>query len=414
MIRLAECTDNVRGMESLTPASGTPAVPASRFLTWRAWGTNAALAIVLLLVGMFSRPTVSFETPTHTVYTLIVIGCCGAVTVLHRLPRAALIVIALLLVLHLLIVPEAGLFALVMCFVAVYTAQTRTGPFERWVFTALVMLGAAIGSISASAVLGGDWRARVAVVIAAIALLAVVALIGTVRRQSRHRYAATMERAAALEARQHAELRLVAVEERARIAREMHDILGHSLNVIAMQAEGARYALRTAPEQAETALGEIGRLSRAAVDEVRDLIDVLHTDEEAATTRPTPTLSDVPELIGTFRDANIRLHTGGDLSEVPAHIEFSGYRIVQEALTNAAKHAPDAAVIVRIIVSDRTVELTIANGPSPHVSPELPSGGHGLLGMRERVHALGGIVNTGPDTATGGWKVTAHLPRSRT
>src|SRR5690606_33136854 len=134
-------------------------------------------------------------------------------------------------------------------------------------------------------------------------------------------YKAAVERATELEARQDAERRLAAVKERTRIAREMHDILGHSMNVIAMQAEGARYVLRSDPDQADAALGNIARLSREAVDEVRDLIDVLRADDEPATTRPAPSLTDVAELIGSYRGANdrIRLQVSGDLAAVPAH-----------------------------------------------------------------------------------------------
>ena len=405
--------DTVGRVESAIPAPSTPEVAASRFPTAYTWGARVVVGILLALVGVFSRPTVSFETPTHTVYTLIVVGCCAAVAVARRLPRTALVAIALLLALHLLIVPEPGVFALAMCVVAIYTAQTRTSPVERWIFTALVMLGAVAGVADATAVLDGDWRTRIIAGIAVIAVLAIAVLVGIVRRQARHRYTAALERAAALEAQQHTEQRLVAVEERTRIAREMHDILGHSLNAIAMQAEGARHALRAAPEQAETALADIGRLSRAAVDEVRDLIDVLHTGNEPATTRPTPSLADIPELIRTFPRANIRLNTTGDPCEVQARIALSGYRIVQEALTNAVKHAPDAVVIVGITISERTVELTVANGPSLLTLAAPQGGGHGLIGMRERARALGGTINAGPDPATGGWKVTARLPRSR-
>lgn len=403
-------------MDSPTLAAGTSIGAAPRFLAARPWIGDVAWAVLLALLGVFSRPTVSFDTPPQIVYTLIVIGCCTAVAVRRRFPRGSLILIGLLLLVHLLVVPEPGVFALAMRLVAVYTAQTQTPSPERWIFTILAGVGAVCGTVAAAAVLDGDWRARTIVVIAVTALLAVVALIGIIRRQARNRYQAAVERATVLEARQNAERRLATVEERARIAREMHDILGHSMNVIAMQAEGARYVLRSDPDQADTTLGDIARLSREAVDDVRDLIDVLRADDEPSTTRPIPSLADVAELIGSYRSANdrIRLHVSGDLTAVPAHVALSGYRIAQEALTNASKHAPDAAVIVRIAVSDRIVELTVANPLPLHSAPASHGGGHGLAGMSERAKALGGTVEAGPDPTTGIWKVVARLPRRRT
>lgn len=399
-------------MESSALAPGTPVSTVPRFLTAHPWIGDVASGAVLALLGVFSRPTASFDTEPQIIYTLIVVGCCAAVTVRRRVPRVALIAIAVLMLVHLLAVPDPGVFALAMCLVAVYTAQTLTPSPERWVFTVITVAGAVGGTFAVSAVLSEDWRARVLVVVAVVALLAIVALIAIVRRQARDRYEAAIERAAALEAHQEAELRLAAAEERTRIAREMHDILGHSMNVIAMQAEGARYILHSDPDQADKTLGDIGRLSREAVNEVRDLIDVLRTTEEPSQTRPAPSLTDVAELIGSYRSVNdrIRLYVSGDLGSVPAHASLSGYRIVQEALTNATKHAPDTAVNVRITVTDQTVELTIANHLPPHTAPTRPRGGHGLVGMSERAKALGGTAEAGPDPATGLWKVVARLP----
>jgi signal transduction histidine kinase len=204
------------------------------------------------------------------------------------------------------------------------------------------------------------------------------------------------------------------VEERARIAREMHDILGHSLNTIAVQAEGARYALRADPDRADQALADIGRLSRAAVDEVRDLIDVLRTDDDPAATHPTPSLRDLPHLIGTFQrvGTSIRLRLDGEVNDVPRQVGLTAYRIIQESLTNAITHAADAPVLVRATIVERALDVLVTNG-RPHRTNTRQGGGHGLIGMRERVLALGGTIDAGPDPATGGWRVAARLPWSR-
>ncbi|MFT3877813.1 MAG: histidine kinase [Propioniciclava sp.] len=398
-------------MESLP--RGRPAV-APRFLDAHRWVLDAALAVVLGIIGVASFPGASFETPAQTVYVLIVAGCCAAVAVRRLWPVVSLSVLAMFLLVHLVVVPQAGLFALLMCLLAAYTAQTHTAPPARWIFTALVLAGAVSGMHVASAPRVDDWRAWSIGVVAVLAQLVVAGLIGVVRRQARARYEAAIERAAVLEAQQEVERRLAAADERATIAREMHDILGHSLNAIAMQAEGTRHVLRADPDRADAALAGIGRLSRGAVDEVRGLIDVLRTEDGAALRRPAPLLTDLPALIGTFRGSNerIRLQASGDLGEVPAHVARAGYRIVQEALTNAAKHAPGAPVTVRVAVMDGAVDLMIAN---PATRPAAPPArrGHGLVGMGERARCLGGTIHAGPDPTAGGWTVAATLPWSR-
>ncbi|MFV0428410.1 MAG: sensor histidine kinase [Arachnia sp.] len=399
-------------MGSAEPAADASAA-APRFLAASPWIADAAAGAVLLGVGAVSRPTVSFATAQHTGYSLLVFGCCAAVVLRHRAPRGSLIAIGCLLLVHLLAGPEPGIFALAMCVVAVDTAQTETPCPQRWIFTALTVVGAVSGTLAASAFHGGDGRSRAIAVLAVAALLTVVALVGVLRRQARGRYAAAVERAAELEARRETEWQLAAAEERARIARDMHDVLAHSMNVIAVQAEAARYALRIDPAQADTALGHIAHVSREAVDEVRGLIDVLRADQQPPDTRPAPSLADVTELADSHRGAGgrIRLHVTGELADVPAHVGLTGYRIVQEALTNAARHAPDAAVMLTLAVTDHAVELSITNPLTGDPGPAEP--GHGLMGIRERAAALGGTATAGPDPGCGRWRVAAQLPRSR-
>lgn len=381
----------------------------------RPWLTDAAVAAFVGVLGVISRPTVSFATASQTVYTVIVLGCCVAMLFRRRHPHVALAVMAVLLLAHLTLVGEIGVFAGAMCLIAAYTIQALLTPPWRWVYLAVLYAGAATAILISWALpIGADWRERVVVWIVVLVALTAAALAGIVRRHARARYEAALERAAILEAQQDTGRRLAAVEERNRLAREMHDVLGHSLNAVAVQAEGARYVLRTNPEKADQALATIGQLSRTAVEEVRELIDVLRTEDEATSTCPAPSLRDIPDLIGTFRHTGttIRLRSEGDIDAVPSHVSLAAYRIVQESLTNAIRHAPNATTMVHINVGTRNIDLVTANS-GPIKAATTAETGHGIIGMRERAHALGGTLTAGPDPATGGWRVHAHLPWSR-
>lgn len=403
------------GMESLAPA---PAVQRFHvFFRARPWTTDLLLAVVVAAIGAVSRPTVSFATTAQSVYSVVVFGCAAALVFRRIRPRFALTLIAALLLMHLAVVQEPSLFAAVVCVIVAYTTQTQLHPPWRWVF-AVAVYGGAIAAVMMLPIppLDADWRGRLLAASAALALLTVAILAGVVRRHRQSRYDYAVERAAALEAQQHTERQLAAVEERARIAREMHDVLGHSLNAIAVQAEGVRYSVRADPGRADQVLADIGRLSRGAVDDVRDLIDVLSTEGTEVTVRPTPCLGDVPALIEDLRftPSAIRLRVDGDLSSVPGHVGLAAYRIIQESLTNAIRHAGGAPTTVRIMIRDHAVDLTIFNIAAP-ASPhdKSTSGGHGIVGMQERARAIGGAVDAGPDPNTGGWRVAARLPWSR-
>jgi signal transduction histidine kinase len=203
-----------------------------------------------------------------------------------------------------------------------------------------------------------------------------------------------------------------ALEERARIAREMHDVVVHHMSMIAVQAETAPYRLEgpTDPE-----LGEFASLSRAARDalsDMRKLLGVLRSDEPAERA-PQPQLSGIPELVEATRRAGmaVELSMPPDDDEIPPGVGVCAYRIVQEALSNVGRHAPGAKVVVRIERENGLVRLGVVNGPpaSSVKSRNARRPGHGLLGMRERVSLLGGSLSIGPD-AGGGFAVSAVLP----
>jgi signal transduction histidine kinase len=201
--------------------------------------------------------------------------------------------------------------------------------------------------------------------------------------------------------------------ERARIARELHDVVAHHISMVAVQAETARLTTPGMPAAGAQRLSAIGDTARAALTEMRRLLGVLREDAraEGADRRPQPGLKQLNELLDESRDASgagTRLIVWGTPATFDPGVELAAYRIVQEALTNARRHAPGAAVDVELHYAADALLLRIRdNGPGP--APAVPAGGNGLLGMRERAAAVGGELTTGP-AAGGGFLVVASLP----
>jgi signal transduction histidine kinase len=201
--------------------------------------------------------------------------------------------------------------------------------------------------------------------------------------------------------------------ERARIAREMHDVVAHHISMIAVQAETARLTTAGMPAAGAQRLSSIGDTARAALTEMRRLLGVLREDAQTDTAdrQPQPRLRQLNELLDETRTASgtgTRLIVRGPPDLLDPGVELAAYRIVQEALTNARRHAPGAAVDVELHYTDDTLRLRIRdNGPGPPAA--LPAGGHGLLGMRERAAAVGGQLSTGPAVG-GGFLVETVLP----
>jgi len=206
--------------------------------------------------------------------------------------------------------------------------------------------------------------------------------------------------------------RRAVLEERTRIARELHDVVAHHLSLIAVQAETAPYRLSGLPEHARAEFAAMSEVAREALAEMRRLLGVLRQDQPAQL-EPQPELADVPALVDATRRAGVtvELLLPARLSKVPAGVGVCAYRIVQESLSNASQHAPGAAVTVTLDHDAEAVQLRVANGPGgPPVRPGGERGpGHGLTGMRERVALLGGSLSAGP-TPAGGFVVSAVLP----
>ena len=251
------------------------------------------------------------------------------------------------------------------------------------------------------------------------------ALAGSARRARRE----AIEHSAAREAIAGTLLEHTARGERARISRELHDVVAHHISMIAVQAETARLTTPGLPAAGAQRLSSIGDTARAALTEMRRLLGVLREDAETevAQRQPQPGLRQLNELLDAARDASgisARLILHGAPVAVDPGVELAAYRIVQEALTNARRHAPGAAVDVELRYGEDRLRLLVRdNGPGPptarpgRTGPHgtgpgggpAPDGGHGLLGMRERAAAVGGELSTG-EAAGGGFLISACLP----
>jgi signal transduction histidine kinase len=199
--------------------------------------------------------------------------------------------------------------------------------------------------------------------------------------------------------------------ERERISRELHDVIGHSISVMGIQAGAVRRVLPPELEREREMLTAIERTGRDSVGEMRRLIDLLRSAEDTPDAAP-PTLTRVSALVDDVRRAglDVELELVGELGDLPPGRALAGYRIVQEALTNALKHAPGGPVVVQIRRLAADVEIEVCGGadPRPHPGPR-PTGGQGLIGMRERAALYGGTLAAGP-TPDGGFRVAATLP----
>ncbi|MFI1517873.1 sensor histidine kinase [Kitasatospora cineracea] len=224
------------------------------------------------------------------------------------------------------------------------------------------------------------------------------------------------DRAARLERERDAQAQVAVAAERARIARELHDVVAHNVSVMIVQADGAAYVLDSSPQQAKEALGTIASTGRQALAEMRRLLGVLRTADTAGEYVPQPGVEELPELLEQVRTAGLPVEftATGEVRELPRGLELTVYRIVQEALTNVRKHGgPNARAKVAVDFRDGDLEVLVEDDGRGSTSEQLSGGadglGHGLIGMRERVGMVSGSLDVGPRPG-GGFRIRAVLP----
>ena len=349
-----------------------------------ATGVSAQRALVLCVVALATTLPVAITAPQTAAITVVAAGAASLV-LFHTLTVAALF--AQLIALHRLAregSPPRRAEAIAVGLSAVFLVLELTHP---------------VRSASEAGVL--------TVLLAALAPAAALAGVARRARDEALRHDAARQ-AAAGDLLEHA-----ARGERARIARELHDVVAHHISMIAVQAETARMATPGLSAAGARRFTTIGDTARSALTEMRRLLGVLREDAEAdaADLQPQPGLQQLNELLDQARDATgsgARLILTGAPVRLDPGVELAAYRIVQEALTNARRHAPGAGVDVELRYSVKALMLRIRdNGPGPPADSS--PGGHGLLGMRERAAAVGGRLRMGP-AAGGGFLIEATLP----
>jgi signal transduction histidine kinase len=239
-----------------------------------------------------------------------------------------------------------------------------------------------------------------------LALLAVAAEVVRVRD----------ERAVAARAARRLDARNRRSEGRLQMARDLHDVIGHNMSLINIQAGVGLDLIDRQPEQARTALNAIRSASKEALEELRAMLDAIRQDDDVAPRAPAPSLRRLPDLIAATQAAGVRVtaEVEGDSTPLNATIELAAYRIVQESLTNVVRHAPGSNVLVRLTYGAGNLDIRIADDgkPRPDCDPHRDGqelNGTGILGMRERAASLGGELTAGPSTAKG-FVVSARLP----
>ncbi|MEZ3178426.1 sensor histidine kinase [Streptomyces pimonensis] len=292
--------------------------------------------------------------------------------------------------------------------VALYTLASTTDRSTTWrigLLTMTVLTGAAM------AVGPLPWYAQENLAI--FAWTGIGATAGDAVRSRRAFVQAIRERAERAERTREEEARRRVAEERLRIARDLHDVVAHHIALVNVQAGVAAHVMDKRPDQAKEALAHVREASRSALGELRATVGLLRqSGDPEAPTEPAPGLDLLDELAGTFRSAGLRVEVtrADEGADLPAAVDLAAYRIIQEALTNVQKHAgTDARAEVSVVRVGPHIEITVLDDGTGEDLDRTPGGGHGLLGMRERVTALRGTLTTGPRYG-GGFRVHAILP----
>jgi signal transduction histidine kinase len=361
----------------------------------------ALLATATELAQIIGAP----RTPSWPSPVLAVVA--GGALVLRR--RAPVAVLATILAAGVGIVAlgddPSGVSVLIALFTTAAYCDLRVS------LAALVLTAATAATLSALTVdaPGRQTSATSGAIIAAGLTIGVWAL--GAYAQTRRQYLRELRERAASAEREREQLARIAVhEERASIARELHDIVAHSVSVMLVGVRGARDVLRTAPDAAYDTLARVERSGEQSLAELRRILELLREPEQTAQSRPQPSLAELDELVAGYRAAGlpVRMEVLGEPMQLPSGVELSVYRIVQEALTNALKHSNPSNVTVTLAFRDARLELEVVDDGTP-TTVGAPTSGQGLTGMRERVALLGGELETGQREG-GGFRVAAHLP----
>ncbi|MET9621311.1 MULTISPECIES: sensor histidine kinase [unclassified Streptomyces] len=353
-------------------------------------------------------------------YGVVAALLCLVVALRRRAPEKMLVLTVVLGVAQLAfgLMPFFADFAML---VIIYTVAAHDGP--RWASRL-----ALAGGLSAATLSQVRWpeqeeidstAAHVFFTVIMTVPFVLAWVLGDSLRTRRAYFAQLEERASRLEQEREAQAKVAVAAERARIARELHDVVAHNVSVMVVQADGAAYVLDASPDQAKQALETISSTGRQALAEMRRLLGILRTGEhqEAGEYVPQPDVEQIEDLVETVRGAGLTVdfRVEGTPRPLPSGVELTAYRIVQEALTNTRKHGgPDAGASVRLVYFDDGLGLLVEDDGRGATHEMYEDGGadgrgHGLIGMRERVGMVGGTLDAGPRPG-GGFRISALLP----
>jgi signal transduction histidine kinase len=359
---------------------------------------DGLLALALIVVGVLGSPQAGRWQPAarhlDPLGYLMIVGAAAPLVVRRVWTLPTLLATSVATSAYLIMrYPYGPIFGSLV--VAVYTGATRLPVRPLAIGCAVAVVGllghvlvVASGPRGAGALVG---------LVPGLAWIAVPFAVGRLVRVVRDSAA----RSRAEQARRYA------YEERLRIAQEVHDVVGHGLAAINMQAEIALHVLPKRPEHAQTALAAISRTSKEALDELRATLASMRSD---APRTPGPGLAQLGALVARMAGTGVHVNVtvSGPARGVPAAVDLAGYRIVQEALTNVLRHAGPAAATVRVTYQPQALDIEVTD-TGPGSAAAASTGGHGIAGMRERVAALGGDFEAGPGRG-GGFRVYARLP----
>jgi signal transduction histidine kinase len=401
VLRLLRSTPDTPAPEADLPVLAAAPDSKNLRLIRSAW----ADVLLALLVVLFADPHVTHNDPLNGITAPIAVSAVTAflaITIRRRVPRVALLIATATTFAELLLVGNAMGFAsvaammLAMYSMAAHTATRRSIPAAAMALVAIcVPLLLRIGPDSAT--VGAIW-------------LAMPWLAGRHVRTYRRRAEQLRTLTTRLARERDARARLAVLDERARVARELHDSLAHAVNVMVLQAGAAEQGLIPSPDRARDAIRAVETQGRQAHNDLRHLLGLLDSDG-VSPRAPQPSLDRLETLLGQARQAGlpITLRIAGQPARLPADLDISAYRIVQEALTNTLKHAGPVPTTVTINYRPNALGIEICNRTTSRPSRPNDQGRHGLLGMRERTTHYGGTLETGP-CPDGGFVVRARLP----
>lgn len=377
-------------------------------------GSWAAVLLVFSLPWFFVEPNQLTSTVERLAGIVVVLALCTVVTLRRRWPEHMLLLASAAGLLQL----AADVQVLPVNFamlVIVFVVAARTVAWASWYGLVAGLLAPVLAILRWPPEAGGV--AHFAQLLFYTVCFGFAWVLGDSLRTRRAYYAELEERAARLERERAAQSQATIAAERARIARELHDVVAHNVSVMVVQADGAAYVLDTAPEQTRQALETISGTGRQALTEMRRLLGVLRGEDGGSDYVPQPSVEQLTDLVEQVRGTGLPVEftVEGTPRPLPSGVELTAYRIVQEALTNTRKHGgPHVGATVQLTYAEDALVL-LAEDDGRGSREELYEGGgvdglgHGLVGMRERIGMVGGRLEAGPRLG-GGFRVCAELP----